>query len=467
MRRIVGSVVRVVAAAALMIGVFATPAAAEPTGPQDLVISLERSTDYLLYPIRPDLAVGRTVLTPAFRVRPLSHPATDVVLTIDLAPMKDNVEVVGIGSRCARTGDTVRCELGTLVAGTSGTVVQPFSLRAAPGAPAAPAGRVDMTAASTEPNIPGASSWDVRVLQPGIDARVVTEAEPLLPVPTRPDSHYLSVIVVNDGDVLLKQPTLTFEIPRGIAVADLNHDRTCRATGGVQVGFQYWGPARVDCPLPFDVEPGVWYMIWEGGSSPPRFYAMAGPATPGPAPYPVKVTVTPQEPDLDPSDNQSTVPFRAASNKINAAVRAAVTRDGDTATVSWTVTNHGPSDATGRTVTVTAPAGTEPLPTAGCTVSGAKATCVSKDWLPAKESVTGTVPLRITGTPGGDGSVTVAGTGPSTETKPADNTARFVVPSSGNSPTLPITGPSGPLAAGAAAVLTGLILVLVARRRRT
>jgi hypothetical protein len=465
-RRIAGPVVRIVAAVALMIGICGTPAAAEPTGPQNLFLHMERSTDYLLYPIRPDIAVDRTVAGPSFRVIARYGPATDAVLTVDLAGLTDNVEIAGTGPGCARTGDTVRCELGT-IAGGNHVTVQPLLLRAAPGSPAAPAGRVDLRAESTEDDIPGTATWDVRVLRPGIDARVVTEGDTLLPVPTDPQRPlYLSVVVVNDGDQVLREPVLTFDIPRGIAVGDFDQD-PCTRTGGSQQGSLYRGPARVVCPLPFDVEPGVWYMIWQSGSSGPRFSTFAGPDAPGPAPYPVTVTVTPREPDLDPGDNRSTITYRTEANKINAAVRAAVTRDGDTATVSWTVTNHGPSDATGRTVTVAAPAGTELLPAAGCTVSGAKASCVSEDWLPAKESVTGTVSLRITGTPGGGGSVTVAGTGPSTESKPADNTAPFAVPSSGNAPTLPITGPSGSLAAGAAAVLTGLVLILLARRRRT
>ncbi|MGW2562466.1 DUF11 domain-containing protein [Streptomyces sp. NPDC001514] len=108
--------------------------------------------------------------------------------------------------------------------------------------------------------------------------------------------------------------------------------------------------------------------------------------------------VSGNDPDPDPTNNIDSVDVPRARVDLSVE-KDGPTRvtEGDTVTYTLTVTNNGPNDSTGYTVTDAIPPGLLDADTStpGCTISGTTLTCVGDD-LPAGSSQT----ITITGTAG-------------------------------------------------------------------
>ncbi|MEO3821004.1 peptidase [Plantactinospora sp. B24E8] len=184
--------------------------------------------------------------------------------------------------------------------------------------------------------------------------------------------------------------------------------------------------------------------------------------------------------DLKPAA-EFTIWSKANTYDFAVAVPSLTGAVGDTVEVAYTITNRGPSDGS-ASWRIVAPSGTVLLPSEWCEFrddQGRPATelsaveCGAKDDWPAEASGSGTVSatvrVKIKSEPGTNGTITVRPHGHSTETSTSNNTARIVINKpGGGGGELPITGarpgPTGAL--GASAVLLGVLLLLLVRRRR-
>lgn len=184
--------------------------------------------------------------------------------------------------------------------------------------------------------------------------------------------------------------------------------------------------------------------------------------------------------DLKPAA-EFTIWSKANTYDFAVAVPSLTGAVGDTVEVAYTITNRGPSDGS-ASWRIVAPSGTVLLPSEWCAFRddlGRPATelaavdCGAKDDWPAEASGSGTVSatvrVKIKSEPGTNGTITVRSHGHSTETSTSNNTARIVINKpGGGGGELPITGarpgPTGALGAGA--VLLGVLLLLLVRRRR-
>ncbi|GAA3766985.1 hypothetical protein GCM10022225_61650 [Plantactinospora mayteni] len=172
------------------------------------------------------------------------------------------------------------------------------------------------------------------------------------------------------------------------------------------------------------------------------------------------------------------------SHDLEVRATSATGAVGDTVEVPYTVTNHGPSDG-GAAWRIVAPSGTVLLPSQWCTFRDeqgepvaelTEVDCGTESQWPATASgqgvVSSVVRVKIKSAPGTDGTITIRGLGPSTETGPKSNTAQLLINEpggGGGDDGLPITGVrTGPIAAlGGSALLLGAVLLLLGRRRRS
>ncbi|GIE99407.1 DUF11 domain-containing protein [Paractinoplanes rishiriensis] len=426
------------------------PAAAAPADPAALAITRPRFTY---------VGVGNIPYAPLFVVSNQSDAAaTDVRLTADLTALADGVRLDGVGEGCTAGPAAVTCAIGDLGAGIP-TLSSPVRLVAPAATAEAPAGELRITLSSAAGAGP-AVSFPVRFLPPGPDLTLVTEP----PAGSAPNTPlYLPMALTNNHAGTVRTERLVLTIPRGVGI---NHDTTCVFTGGTSSGGMHWGPVEMSCPVRYDVEPGDTIEIIEPGSSPPRYYAMLRTDTPGPATYRGEARIEIEGDDRNPRDNTAPLIVKAAANKLDAAVTTRAVRTGNAATVTATIRNAGPSSATGWTADLTAPAGTVFRSRPGCALGAAGVTlrCTSTDWLAPRSSATLTAELTVAGPLGAAGSVTVGGTGPSTDSEPSNNRAAITLTAPDDDETLPITGPSG-AAAGLAAIAVGALLLLATRRR--
>jgi len=442
------------AAAALLL--FPAPAFAD--GPPVLAVKLAQHTE---------IRVSPTGATPHFEIENTSDTtATGVTLTVSVADLAPGVNLDGVGPGCAETDAvTVRCTLPDLVGSGGGfAYVEPVSLVAPQASAVTPAGSLTITLDSAESSAIS-KTFPVHTTLRGTDMA--------LKVPSRVGPHglytNLPLTVVNFGLARERTKQFTITIPQGIGILDLNADPNCRYLGGTAVEQSHFGPVTVVCPLDVDLDPNAQYDLEESGGDLSRFILLLDKRTPGPLTYRGKATLETVNPDDDPSNNTGTFTTDAAANKLDVTVRAQPTTD----SVTWTATDKGPSAATGWTADLVAPAGTTFRRTPGCQAPSATTLhCTSTDWIPPGASVSRTVRLDGTPTAGAAGSVTISGTGPSTETHPADNKAGFTL-GSGTATGgqggggLPITGPSavGGAVGAVGVVLFGVLLLFAGRRR--
>ncbi|MFI7599147.1 peptidase [Actinoplanes sp. NPDC049681] len=201
--------------------------------------------------------------------------------------------------------------------------------------------------------------------------------------------------------------------------------------------------------------------------------------------------------EIDESDNYADFHYWSKKNTLDVQVTAEPVsgKVGRTVDLPYEVVNAGPSDGGGPSVLITAPSGTVLLPVEWCWTDGTeqeqrpeskKLRCNFESEFPSLASGYGrikqTLKLKIKSKPGTDGTITAESccVG-STESDKANNTARIVFTGggsgsgsggdeggSGGGGGLPITGTPVALVAGigGAAVVLGIVLMVVFRRRR-
>ncbi|GIE98840.1 hypothetical protein Ari01nite_63050 [Paractinoplanes rishiriensis] len=429
-------------AAALLVA--GTPVAAAAAAPS-LQIELRQYED---------ISVGRTAFEPEFRLSASGGPATGAVLTVGLAGLADTISVTGVADGCTREDATVRCAIGDLTTAT----VRPVRLVASV-TETQPAGELRLALTAAEGG-DVARAFPVRGLSRGPDLSLWAEQVPAgEPEQERP----LPIRVTNNGDVVARTSRLVLTVPQGLGVGDGEQDPGCTYEGGTAAGRFHWGEVTLSCPFVRDIQPRETFELLS------RFFVILGKDTPGPGEFRGEIAVEVAGGDFNEQDNEGPLSVLAPANTLDVVVRA----QASATAVTWTVTNNGPSSAIGWTADLVPPAGSRFGSAAGCTARGTGLRCVSEEWLAPGASVSRTVPLRVTGTAGRPGSVTVGDTGPSKETVPADNTAAITLPGSGGGGggggELPITGPGAAVAglsvAGMGAVLAGLVLLVLGRRR--
>ncbi|MFB6959203.1 hypothetical protein ACFCYB_19755 [Streptomyces sp. NPDC056309] len=162
-------------------------------------------------------------------------------------------------------------------------------------------------------------------------------------------------------------------------------------------------------------------------------------------------TVTGNEADSNPSNNTDTVntprnnPPRRADLGIDQAGPAKVT-EGDAVTYTLKVTNNGPNDSTGYTVTDTLPTGLQNASTTtpGCTISGSTVTCTGG---PLADGASNTITIKGTVGPGTNALTNTASvTGKDVDPDPGNNTDTISSPRTQVDLDLQATGPARVLA---------------------
>ena len=515
-----GAAVAVTAALAFA----ATPAAAAEPLP-DLFVSFDRE------PVAEVDNSGTTIGMYVYNYG--EAPATGVTVTFDVADVEDAVvaSVPDWTDECARTGTTVRCTIGRLETGEVLTV-HPLSLASRQGAKPGEAGSVTVTIDGDQDDAnPGddTTSFPVTVIASGPD--LVAAADDLNTKDRRVgpgDTAPLYAGVRNEGDTAATDFTVSVDLPTGATFVERYSDCTYTSYYPRAQGHPYvYGPSHVTCTVPLSLEPGDALPLFDDATGQSLFNItfgrnLAGPneqsgffstALAGEAQAARKATrVAGTGPsfaaalrklqakaakagadgrlsafqELDDSDNYAYFGIWTKKNTLDIAVTAPAVRGsvGQTVTLGYEVVNHGPSDGGGPSVLITAPSGTVLLPAEWCYTDGTEhesrpeskvLRCNFESEFPTVASgygqISATVKIKIKSAPGDDGTI-VARTCcvGSTESRPANNTARIVI-TSGNGGVgggLPVTGASaGTLAAAGGTVLTlGVMLLVVLRRRR-
>ncbi|MEU1840541.1 peptidase [Micromonospora chersina] len=469
--------------------------------------------------------------------------ATAVTVTLDLSKLSDAVtaSVSDWDDTCKLAEAKVTCTVGALAAGQV-TNVYPVSLASRTGATPGDAGSVTVTIAGAEDDAnPGdnTTSFPVTVVASGPDLVAAADnlndkAHPVGPGDRVP----LYSGVLNEGDSPATDFTVRVDLPTGATFVERYSDCTYVDYYPKDTGAPYvYGPSQVTCTVPLTLKPGEGLLLFddETGASlfnitfgrnlpgPDENYAAFSTALAGEAEAAKKVAVTrgtgPSfaaaaeklhakavaaglakrsvvERELDESDNYADIQFWTKKNTLDVAVTVPPVKGavGQTVDLTYEVVNNGPSDGGGPGVVITAPSGTVLLPAEWCYTDGtpgkqlpesAKLRCNFESEFPSVASgygrIKATVKLKIKSAPGTDGTIVVDGATSSTESNPANNTARIVITggsgdgnggsgdgNGGSGGGLPVTGaPAVALAGVGAAVLAlGAVLFVMFRRRR-
>ena len=467
-------------------------------------------------------------------------PATAVTLTIDLSKLSDDVVagVPEWADQCKLQGKTITCAVGSLDPGQT-VDVPALTMASRVGAKVGAAGEITAAAdAAEEDAYPGNDSdtFPVIVVASGPDLvvaadDVTTDKDPVGGGDTRP----FHAGVVNQGDTAAVGATVTMDLPTGASVVERYTD--CKYTNyypkATNSGGYVYGPSNITCPLP-TLEVGEGLLLFDPDTGESAFHLLFGrnlsglekhsgsfqAALPdqtlaakgvksvaggGPSSFAAKLKELKQKPtasakastkakaafrEIDEENNYADFSFWSKKNTLDVRVTAqpVTGKPGQTVDLTFEVANLGPSDAGGPSVLITAPSGTVLVPGKWCQSVGSELTqpgpgewrCFYESEYPTVYSgygkIKATVQLKITSTPGADGTINadfccVA----STETNKANNTARIVFTtdeggagSGSGGGGLPITGSNTALIAGAggAIVVLGFALALMFRRRR-
>ncbi|GAA3846073.1 hypothetical protein GCM10022243_10330 [Saccharothrix violaceirubra] len=351
----------------------------------------------------------------------------------------DDVVVTPLQGTCDITGRTVRCDLGTIVGGTSLPIEVTATARAD-----ITAATLTLTATLTSP-VPeadptppdGRTASATSPVAGSADLSIVTSAQQPTLVPGEAASW--AVVVTDDGPSDARDVAVDIVLPTGV-------------TGGSVIAPAGVTCTGLRCTIPV-LQAGADVTLIVTGAVAPD---VTDPV------LLVTSTVSAATADPDLGDNSST---SATATTPTADLSVAVTSDpsplvaGSPATVAVTVTNSGPSTATGVEltlpippglvdVTVTAPAGVTCDTTVRCTIAS----------LP-----TGSVRIEIAGRVPSDTAVATLAfpasvTSPAADPNPADNTATLDAQldrAADVSTTLAVT--PDPLVAGSAVTLTARV----------
>ncbi|MFI6762361.1 peptidase [Micromonospora sp. NPDC050417] len=465
-------------------------------------------------------------------------PATGVTVTFDASAVasKVNVSVPDWNDDCKLSGTTVVCQYGSLAAGAVDTiygVVLASKLRATPG----DAGSVLVTIKSTEDTGPGNTvPLPVTIVASGPD--LVALAEDIGSKDDRVgpgDTVPLVGAVHNEGDTATTDIFVSWQLPGEGAFVERYDDcvYTDYRDHPDPPGYVY-GPSFVTCVAPLVLQPDETVLLFDPATDKSLFNATFGKNLAGPeaARGFLEVGLADQEliaktrqqakggpsfaaklkevttrtssakraavaEELDWSDNLSEFQMWTKPNTVDFAVTTEpVTGSvGDIVEIPYTVVNNGPSDGAAGWEVI-APSGTLLLRSEWCYGRDASGDlldesttqlCGIESAFPATASgfsgISSKLRIKITSTPGSNGTITVNSYGPSPESKPENNVAKIVFGTSGNGDTgdddsdeggagadsgLPITGVQAGLIGGigGAVLIAGATLFLLARRRR-
>jgi len=454
-------------------------------------------------------------------------PATEVTVTYDGSRLTDDVVIslADTATGCQLAEKVVTCPHADLAPGQDDTV-ESIVLASRPNAAPGDAGDLTVVLAGTGPDGTATSSrLSVEVTKrPDPDLAVSVEDLGSTEEPVGSgETHPVRATIINRGRTEARDIRLTLTLPLGSTFVERYEE--CDYTGGRSGtppdGYVY-GPTTMRCVLPVSLPPGYLVRLFAPQGDEALFHVAVGANLPGPQRHTASVEVdapaaaepsdaarstaaaepsplaeriaalpgdvepwaTPRSGPADGAELATRAEFAIWSkpNTHDFAVEAgAVTGAvGDTVEVAYTITNRGPSDGA-ATWWIVAPRGTVLLPSEWCSFTdeqgkpAAELTSVDcgtgQPWLAEASgagTVSATIRLRITSTPGTNGSITVRPSGASTEKDEANNTVKIVINEpGGGGGELPITGarPGPTSGIGLTTVALGVLLLLLARRR--
>jgi uncharacterized repeat protein (TIGR01451 family)/fimbrial isopeptide formation D2 family protein len=382
-----------------------------------------------------------------------SDAAGPVTVTDPLPTGETYVSATGTGWTCSATGQQVTCTLAAgLPAGTTlvPNAASPITLTVAVDGAAYPSVSNTATVASptADPVSGNNTSTDVAPVEVASNLTIVKTHTG---TPVAGENLTYSLAIANTGLTADPGPvTVTDPLPTGETfVSATGTDWTCGASG-----------QNVTCTLTGPVAVG-----WTSTIS----LVVSLGAVPSVS-NTASVTGDPSDPHVTHSSStDTTLVDPGATLSVTKGLNGTSLVTGGQAAYTVTVTDHGPSAATGVTLTDTVPAGLQPTSATGtgwtCTVSGQIVKCTYAPALAAGSSTSVIVNALVTATTGAvANAVTVATlttlitqTGTSASTSPTGVTAAAVTPS-------PTVKPVTPPAAAIGLAFTGfdvLLLVMV------
>jgi hypothetical protein len=421
--------------------------------------------------------------------------ATNVVLTVDVADLTDAVEVdlPGQDYDCEVSGTTATCRYPDLLPDDIDTFVQ-VGVKPKSGASLGPVGTMHLSVTSDQRDLdPDNNQADVAVELVASGPDLVAFADPLGPV--RPgSSEELHHRFYNYGDQPISGFSFTVSVPPYSSFPEEyegcetyydvdDHVIICVASGFTVAPGEGVEIVGILVKIAKNA-PGV-QVLGRGVFSVRVLDEAARSAAKGSYPGIRKLSgVKSANHDAD-GDNSVTFPVMITKNPADLAVKVAKAEGekGDEVKVRFTVTNHGPADLGGFHLTVKAPTGTDIVaapsdprvdctPDSGGDIGHRAADCNYLYPMPAGRSVKFTMKFTVTADKVGDDGRARVDYWSDGDPDLKNNTARIVIGppgSAGGGGGLPVTGTSlvALLGSGALALLLGVGLSLVSRRRRT
>jgi uncharacterized repeat protein (TIGR01451 family) len=245
--------------------------------------------------------------------------ATGVVLTVVLPA---GLELVSGGAACSPSGQTVVCQLGSIPAGQG--AVELWELRAAAAGTYAISGSV--TADQTDPSATN-NSDTAQIVVSASDADVSIDLATVFQEPSAGADFFWSYQVRNSGPGTATNIVATIDVPAGLEVVT-------GAEGCTHVNRTF------TCPVGTLASGQGVGTIWRLRASDAGTYTITG-------------SVTADQPDNITANNSDSTTF-SVSPAADVAVRVVDSMDpvkpGQGVTYTTTVTNNGPSAATGVTL---------------------------------------------------------------------------------------------------------------------
>jgi uncharacterized repeat protein (TIGR01451 family) len=365
------------------------------------------------------------------------NPAAGVQVVDTLPGGVTYVSSVPSSGSCNVSGQTLTCGLGTIANGATGTVT--VVVRVPPGSDATSVTNVaSVTTTTSDPDTTNNNASATSTIVRQADMALTKSVTPTNPAPGTDVTYTLTA--TNNGASRAAGVTVTDTLPSSLAVRSATSTvGTCTVTG-----------SQVSCAA--------------GGLDPTetvRVTVVASvPANASTATLTNSARVTSSTADPTPGNNAASASITPATPRADISVtKQAVTSPivaGRAVQYLVTVTNNGPSDATGVTLTDPVPASlsgvTATSDAATCTVTGQNVSCPIGGLASG-----GSVQVRINGTLGSDASGTLANTASATSTStdptPGNNSATSTTTITGSAD-LSVSKSAAPVVDGQVATYT-------------
>lgn len=304
---------------------------------------------------------------------------------------------------CTASGQVVTCALGDLAP----AAVRTLTLRAriAPTtASGALANVARITSATTDPDATNDSGTAVVQVTPSADVQIEIAQSPNPAVAGGPIAYTLTVR--NSGPSTARAVVVSDPLPASVTVTQASLPAGCTLSG-----------RTVTCTLG-DLAPDATRTITLNGTVDP---AQSGTLT-------NTASVSSTTPDPDPTDNSATAtsdPVARADLRLDKTASPTTVRPGEDVTYTLTLSNAGPSTASGVQIVDeldAALAVRSVTPAAGCSTSGQRVTCARTSLAPGASTAVTIVARLAPGTPAG--TVPNAATATSSTTDPTPDDAR-------------------------------------------